>query len=80
MTIKEDAIIPDIWRLFINSKPKYYNGAKIQAVIMLILGLLTKTIHTFTYISVSQINQLFKKAKRRGFDPKVSKIIIVKHI
>jgi hypothetical protein len=28
-TIKEDAIILDIRRLFINSKPKYCNGARI---------------------------------------------------
>jgi hypothetical protein len=80
MTIKEDAIIPDIQRLFINSKPKHYNSARIQAVTMLILGLLTEIIYAFTYISISQINQLFKKAKRHGFDPKVSKIVIVEHI
>ena len=29
ITIKEDAIILDIRRLFINSKPKYYNSARI---------------------------------------------------
>ena len=80
MTIEEDVIIPDIRRLFINSKPKYYNGARIQAVTMLILRLLTETIHTFTHISISQINRLFKKAKRRGFDPKVSKIVTVEYI
>jgi hypothetical protein len=80
MTIEEDAIIPDIRRLFINSKPKYCNGARIQAVTMLVLGLPTKTIHAFTHISISQINRLFKKAKRRGFNPKVSKIVIVEHV
>ena len=53
ITIEEDAIIPDIRRLFINSKPKHCNGARIQAVTMLVLGLLTETIHAFTYISIS---------------------------
>jgi hypothetical protein len=47
---------------------------------MLILGILVNTIHAFTYISISQINRLIKKAKRRGFNPKVSKIVIVEHI
>jgi hypothetical protein len=80
MTIEEDAIIPDIRRLFINSKPKHCNGARIQAVTMLVLGLPTETIHAFTHISISQINRLFKKAKRRGFDPEVSKIVMVEHV
>jgi hypothetical protein len=79
-TIIEDAIILDIQRLFINSKPKHYNSARVQAVTMLILGMPTETIYALTYISISQINQLFKKAKRRGFNPKVSKIVTVEHI
>jgi hypothetical protein len=53
MTIEEDAIIPDIRRLFINSKPKHCNSTRIQVVTILILGLLTEIIYTFTYISVS---------------------------
>jgi hypothetical protein len=80
MTIEEDAIIPDIRRLFINSKPKHCNGARIQVVTMLVLGLPTEIIYAFTHISVSQINRLFKKAKRRGFNPKVSKIITIEHM
>jgi hypothetical protein len=53
MTIEEDVIIPDIRRLFINSKPKHYNSARIQAVTILVLGLPTEIIHAFTHISVS---------------------------
>ena len=79
-TTEEDAIIPDIRRLFIISRPKHCNSARIQAVTMLILGIPVDTIHTFTHISISQINRLMKKAKRRGFDPEVSKIVTVEHV
>jgi hypothetical protein len=47
---------------------------------MLVLGLPTEIIYVFTYISVSSINRLFKKAKRHGFDPEVSKIVIVEYV
>jgi hypothetical protein len=47
---------------------------------MLVLGILVDTIYAFTYISISQINRLIKKAKRRGFNPEVSKIVTVEHV
>ena len=51
--VEGDAILPDIRRLFVIPRPRHCNGARIQAVTMLVLGLPIDTIYAFTHISVS---------------------------
>jgi hypothetical protein len=61
-------------------KPHHDPGARIQCIHMLTAGIPHYHITALTHVSKSQIYKIYDKAIERGYNPKVSKIVLLKYV
>ena len=55
-------------------------GERVQALTLLTIGWPPAAVADYTKISLSQVNKIRQKAKERGFQPEISRVILIDYV